>query len=100
MKRESIIDGGNDLECWFCGSTQNLHRHHIFMGTGKRNLAEKYGCWCYLCYECHEGTNGVHGKYGHRRDMTLKCVAQRAFEEKIGSREEFRAIFGRSYLEE
>lgn len=100
MKRESIIDGGNDLECWFCGRTVNLELHHVAHGTANRALSDKYGLTVFLCPKCHRGNDGVHGKYGHRRDMTLKCVAQRAFEEKIGSREEFRAIFGRSYLEE
>lgn len=97
---ESIIEGGNEKECWFCQSQTALHRHHIFFGTAKRTISEKYGCWCYLCFEHHEGTYGVHGKHGHDRDLTLKRVAQRAWEKKYGTRETFRAVFGRSYLEE
>ena len=101
MKRtESIIDGGNDLECWNCGRTDNLEVHHCIHGTANRSLSDKYGLWVRLCPDCHRGTNGVHGKNGHRKDMTLKCVAQRAFEERWGSREEFRAIFGKSYIED
>lgn len=103
---ESIIDGGNEVECWICykeymdHNTSCLHRHHIFFGVKNRSLSEKYGCWVYLCQEHHEGTDGIHGKRGHERDLTLKRVAQRAWEKKYGSREEFRAIFGKSYIED
>lgn len=98
---KSIIEGGNELECWFCGrTTGKLDLHHIFFGQGKRNLSDKYGCYVFLCRECHEGTNGVHGKNGHQRDVTLKNVAQRAWERTYGSREEFRAIFGKSYIDD
>ena len=106
MKRaESIIEGGNIHECWICNeefsatNARGLHLHHIFFGKN-RSLSDKYGCWCYLCYDHHEGTFGIHGKFGHDRDMTLKRVAQRAWEQKYGSREEFRAIFGKSYLDD
>ena len=100
MKSESIIEDGNEYECWFCGCTGQLHRHHIFFGHKNRNISEKYGCWVYLCREHHEGTYGVHGKYGHERDFTLKKVAQRAWEDVYGSRDEFRAIFGKSYIDD
>ena len=100
MKRsESIIDGGNDRECWICGSIKDLEVHHCVHGTANRIQADRYGLWVYLCRECHTGTFGVHGKHGRERDLTLKRAAQRAFE-KRHSREMFRAIFGKSYLEE
>ena len=101
MKRsKTIIDGGDTLECWICGRTDKLELHHVCHGTANRALADKYGLWVYLCPDCHRGSNGVHGKNGHKRDLTLKRVGQRAFEDKIGSREEFRAIFGKSYIED
>ena len=31
-------------ECYITGSTYNLHKHHIFEGTGRRSQSEKYGC--------------------------------------------------------
>ena len=96
-RKASILPGGNDLECWFCGSMCGLHCHHIFFGKN-RTLSDRHGCWVFLCYECHEGTYGVHGKYGHERDLTLKKACQRAWEQN-GSRDEFRAIFGKSYLD-
>lgn len=98
-RTESIIDGGNDRECWICGRTDGLELHHCIHGTANRKLADRYGLWVFLCRDCHTGTNGVHGKNGHHRDLTLKCTAQRAFE-RTHSREEFRAVFGKSYLED
>lgn len=95
---KSIIKGGNDRECWFCGRVDSLEKHHCLHGTANRKLADKYGLWVYLCSDCHRGTDGVHGKRGKERDLTLKKVAQRAFEEKH-TRERFRELFGRSYLE-
>lgn len=100
MKRsETIIEGAEREECWFCGRTDKLEIHHVCHGVANRAQADKYGLWVYLCPECHRGTHGVHGKYGHERDLTLKRVGQRAFE-KNHSREQFRAVFGRSYLED
>ena len=29
--------------CIFTGYTKNLEEHHIYYGTGKRKLSEKYG---------------------------------------------------------
>lgn len=96
---KSIIPGGNEKECWFCGRTDQVEKHHCIYGVANRAHADKYGLVVYLCPDCHRGTDGVHGKRGHERDLTLKKVAQRAFEQ-TKSREEFRAVFGKSYLEE
>jgi len=98
-RKDSVIEGGNNYECWFCGKQNGLEVHHCIHGTANRVQADNYGLWVYLCPECHRGTHGVHGKYGHERDLTLKKVAQRAYE-KEHSREQFRAVFGRSYLED
>ena len=50
----------------------------------------------YLFPENHRGAMGPH----HNRaiDLHLKRLGQIAFERKLGSREEFIQIFGRSYL--
>ena len=42
--------------------------------------------------------NGVHGKEGHELDIELKQACQRAFEADGHTREEFRALIGKSYL--
>lgn len=83
-------------ECIVCGSW-NVEDHHIFFGTGKRKLSEEYGLKVWLCPTHHRLTNGVHGKNGHKLDMELKQLGQKAFEWKH-TREEFIERFGRNYL--
>lgn len=91
----------DDMEhCMFTGRT-DIERHHIF-GSSNRIASEKYGFVIPLWMEIHP--NGANfntvkfGKYREPFDTYLKQIAQRYFEEHYGSREEFRNIFGRSYL--
>ena len=30
-------------ECWLCGTTVNLHRHHVFFGTANRKKSDNAG---------------------------------------------------------
>ena len=83
-------------ECIICGSW-NVEDHHIFFGAAKRKISEKYGLKVWLCPTHHRGTNGVHGKNGHKLDMQLKELGQKAFEWKH-TREEFLERFGKNYL--
>lgn len=83
-------------ECYVCRTTNNLHSHHIFYGTANRKQSEKYGLKVYLCQEHHTGNTGVH--FQKDLDMHLKKIAQEHFEAEQGNREDFRRIFGRSYL--
>jgi hypothetical protein len=69
--------------------------HHCIHGTANRRLSEKYGLRVKLCREHHTGNTGVH-KNAVLDDL-LKEIAQRKFEE-AHSREDFRRIFGKSYL--
>ena len=94
MATKSILQ--TDRECWVCKSQRNLHRHHVIFGTANHKWSEKLGLTVYLCYEHHEGNTGVH----HNRDLDLrlKQYAQEVFEAKIGTREDFRKIFGKSYI--
>jgi hypothetical protein len=91
---KSIIQ--NSKECYVCGTTYNLHDHHIIFGTSNRKNSEKYGLKVWLCLEHHTGSAGVH--QNREMDLNLKKVAQQHFEAKIGTRNEFRSIFGKSYL--
>lgn len=93
---KSIIS--NEKKCYFCGSPNNLHRHHIFYGRGVRQLSEKFGCWVYLCAYHHNLSNfSVHSN--RLADEGLKKYCQSEFETKYRvTREEFIDIFGRSYL--
>lgn len=82
-------------ECYFCKTTYNLEEHHVFFGTSNRKQSEKHGLKVWLCHEHHQGNGGVH--HNIERDLEIKKMAQEAFENKH-PREEFRAIFGKSWL--
>ena len=86
--------------CWECECTPQqryLEEHHVFNGPNRKN-SEKYGLKVYLCYVCHRDNKlGVHGCNTDLRER-LQQAGQQAFENKIGSREEFMKIFGKNYL--
>ena len=93
----SISLMSDNKQCLVCGRTDNLHRHHIFYGRANRKLSEKYGCWCWLCAEHHNmSTQGIH--FNKILDVQVKQLCQREWEEIYGTREDFRAVFGKSYL--
>lgn len=92
----------NERECYVCGTTLNIHKHHIYAG-GRRKLSEKHGCWVYLCAYHHNMSDyGVH--FNKTLDTELKQECQREWERINGDRElenvrtEFIRIFGRNYL--
>lgn len=86
-----------EKECYVCGTTHNLHDHHIFYGTSNRKQSEKYGMKVWLCDRHHNMSDeGVH--FNKDLDLHLKQYAQTAFERKHGTREDFMRIFGRNYL--
>lgn len=91
---KSIIS--NEKQCLICGSTYNLHRHHIFGGVANRKLSEQYGCWCYLCARHHNMSNdGVH--FSKSLDTNLKQFGQQKFIEAYPELD-FMKIFGKNYL--
>ena len=82
-------------ECYITGSTQGLHKHHVFFGS-RRKASDKWGCWVWLRYDWHNGSNyGVH--FNHELDMRLKCETQERFEQLYGH-EKFFEVFGKNYL--
>lgn len=88
-----------DRCCYVTGRTDNLHKHHIFYGSGNRKISEKNGFWVWLTgvYHNQDSRLGVH--LGNvELDMALKEQAQRVFEE-THSREEFMRLIGRNYLD-
>lgn len=92
---ESIIQ--EEKKCYITGATANLHSHHIF-GGGLRKLSEKYGLKVWLRADWHNMSNyGVH--FNRELDLQLKKIAQAKWEEKYGTRQEFRNIFGKSWLD-
>ena len=92
---KSIIQ--TERECYVCGTTQDIHEHHIFEGTANRRQSEKYGMKIFLCGRHHNMSNeGVHFK--KELDLKLKQQCQKAWEYQIGTREQFIMLFGRNYL--
>lgn len=89
----SIIQ--SERECLVCRTIDGLHVHHCF-GAANRKHSEKHGLTVFLCYRHHNGSNySVH--FNKMLDLKVKQLAQEAFE-KTHTREEFRAIFGKSWL--
>lgn len=80
-------------------SVRTVHtteEHHIFGGPN-RTLSEQYGLKVDLCLECHQfGAHAVHKDQAVMDE--LHRLGQEAFESQIGSREQFRKIFGRNWL--
>lgn len=81
--------------CYVCGR-YGTEIHHCLFGNN-RKLADKYGLVVPLCAEHHRGNNGVHGNNIEIKEY-LQKVGQRAYEENIGTREEFIKEFGKNYL--
>lgn len=85
-----------DKECYLTHRTDNLHRHHIYFGTGQREQSEKWGCWCYLTGVVHnQSKNSVH--FNRDLDLYLKRECQYEFEALYGH-EKFMEVFGRNYI--
>ena len=81
--------------CAICGSPY-VEIHHAIHGTANRKIADKYGLTIPLCHEHHLGSLVPH--LNRTVDLTYIKAAQRAFESKVGTREEFRKLFGKSWL--
>ena len=91
---KSVIQ--TEKKCFICGCEVNLEDHHVFFGTSNRKNSEKYGMKVWLCHMHHTGSNhSVH--HDRETDLFVKRSAQLTFE-LDHTREEFRAIFGKSYL--
>ena len=90
---KSVIN--NERECYLCGKTVNLERHHIFAGVANRKISEMLGLWVYLCHNCHTGKNGA--QYNKEKGLKLKQDAQRAFE-KTHTRDEWMKWIKKNYL--
>ena len=87
--------------CFLCGRNGNgdpLEVHHIF-GGASRKKSDKFGLTVLLCgSRCHRN-----GKYAvHRNketaDMIHRYGQKKAMQENGWTVEEFRTVFGRSYI--
>ena len=71
-----------------------MQEHHIFGGS-VRHSSDKDKLIVHLCQGCHDQ---LHGKNGNDLKQYLHRVGQKAYEDQIGTREEFIERFIRSYL--
>lgn len=94
-RNKSIIQPSMD-RCIVCGSKFNLHTHEVFYGSSNREKSIEWGCYVKLCPYHHNASNeGVH--YNRQRDLWLKKLGQRKFEELYGH-EKFMEVFHKNYL--
>lgn len=91
---ESIIS--NRRACWVTGAENGLDRHHCFKAS-RRKHAEEHGLWVWLRHDVHMAMHDHRAPY-ETLENELKVVAQRAFEESGGTREDFMRVFGANYI--
>ncbi len=92
---KSIIQ--DEKVCYITGRGDSLEEHHVFYGNGNRKLSEKYGLKIYLTAEMHRGKKGIHET--RELDMKIKAeIQEKAMEHYGWDIEDFRAIFGKSYV--
>ena len=82
---------------WGVSAIGGLQKHHIYAGRN-RKVSDQNGFWVWLLPYWHTGSNeAAHCRDGAALDLELKQDCQRKFEE-THTREEFRALIGKSYL--
>lgn len=88
-----------DKTCFFCEKPAECE-HHLIFGKGIRELAEQDGLKVPCCNECHnlavKPINRVHEN--SMAEKLSKMLGQAIYEKEIGTREEFRQRYGKSYL--
>ena len=97
---KSIIQEDKE-HCFICGGNSNfepLDEHHCY-GGANRKLSEKYGLKVYL----HHNTCHIFGKNSVHQNATVnnalkKVVQERAMQKHGWTEDDFRKIFGKSYL--
>ena len=88
----------DDLEHCYLTGTPYCHIHHIFPGA-RRKRSEKRGFVIPIAANLHEfGANSIHEKPNEGLDLHLKRMAQAYYEKCYGTREDFIAEFGKSWL--
>lgn len=68
---KSIIQPDKEV-CFICGASTKI-RHHIYHGTGLRQVSEDEGEWVYLCDPHH---TYLHNLPSHPYDAELKKIGQ------------------------
>lgn len=86
--------------CFLCGRNgygDPLEEHHAFGGPNRKH-SEQDGLKVYLCgNRCHRNEKNAVHQCGKSADY-IHAEAQKAWEAKYGTREEFMARYGKNYL--
>ena len=91
-KVKSILSDDEEKICYLCGKYGDMELHHIFGGS-VRQTADKHGLVVHLCPSCHKRLHD----HGENKQL-LHEIGQQAYEDQIGTREQFIEEFIRSYL--
>ena len=93
--KKSILQ--TEKECFICKTIFNLHRHHVFYGTGNRKISDQDGCVVLLCVDHHTGAHGVH--HNRELDLEIKRKCEAAWLEYYGkTTADFIRRFGKNYM--
>lgn len=117
---KSILQDKSKHQCYLCmmidgdeSVKTGLEEHHIYEGSARRELSEKYGLKVYLCKAHHTGD--IHGsrRAVHRPDLNeyadflhkegqvawMRDWMKKSFSTKQQAEALFRGIFGKSYID-
>lgn len=98
MKKTKGIVTEHERICIFCGKVAE-GEHHLLFGNGIRELAEQDGLKVPICNYCHNLGRTMERIHDNPMAEKLsKMLGQAMYEAKIGNREDFRTIYGKSYL--
>ena len=96
-KKKGIVTEYGNI-CIFCGDPAECE-HHLLFGSGIRELAEQDGLKVPACNKCHNMGRILDRIHDNPMAEKLsKMLGQAIYENKIGTREEFRARYGKSYF--
>lgn len=96
-KTKSIVTDYAGI-CFFCGKPAECE-HHLLFGNGIRELAEQDGLKVPACNKCHNMGKQIERIHENiMAEKLSKMLGQAIYESKIGTREEFRKRYGKSYL--
>ena len=84
-----------EKNCYFCGTTLNLHLHHIYFAAN-RKISDKNGFTTYLCQEHHTGLSGVH--LNIEKDLELKRACEQWYLNNGHTKTEFIQLIGHNYI--
>ena len=91
----SILQTDDD-KCFICRMAFGSETHHVFPGNPNRRHSDEDGLTIRVCRHCHEELHC--GKHSGDMMDKLQRLGQEKYEALIGTREQFRARYGRSWL--